>query len=207
MEKNKEETKTPDIKDRLAKIISAGLSPFLLVPVFVLIITARFSQDLSRFFIYLIICFVFSTVIPFLNVLFLVRAKKITDIHVAVREERIEPFLVGILSIILGTLILWRIEAPREIVALGAVFALNGVIFFIITLYWKISMHLSILAAVLTSLAVLIHPAYAAGVILFPPLIWARIQRQRHNIYQGIFGALLAALGTFALFLAAGINP
>lgn len=187
-------------KDKAAFLVSVLLSPFVIIPIFILLITAKYSANLNDFLLYLGVTFIFSTLIPFLNVYIAVKKKKITDIHVAVREERVEPFVVAILSIAAGTFVLHLLGAPREVVILGMVMLLNGLIFFVITLYWKISMHSSILAGVLMSLMVLVSFRYVTGFLLFPILIWARMRRHRHNIYQGLAATMLAVLGTYALF-------
>lgn len=187
-------------KDKAAFLVSALLSPFVIIPIFIMLVIARYSENMSDFWLYTGIAFLFSTVIPFGNVYIAVKRKKITDIHVAVREERVEPFIVCLLSILAGTYLLYRMGAPREIVVLGIVMGLNGAIFFLITLFWKISMHSSILAAVLVSLMILVDPDYAVGFVMFPILIWARMRRQRHNIYQGMAATILAAVGTYFVF-------
>jgi hypothetical protein len=195
-----------DWKDKVALLISLLLSPFVIAPVFVFLVVSNYVTDKTEFLTYIGIMFLFSTIVPFLNVFLAVKRGKITDIHVAVREERTGPFIVGILSILAGTLVLQFLEAPREIVILGWAMFINSLIFFGITLYWKISIHSSVLACILVSLIVLVNRNFIFGFFLYPPLIWARIRRQRHNIYQGILATILAMVGTFLLFKLFGLT-
>ncbi|MFP4498159.1 MAG: hypothetical protein ACLFQV_08105 [Vulcanimicrobiota bacterium] len=192
--------------DHLALFISVILSPFLIIPAFTVIITDNYSTNKHEFIAWTFIIIFFSTIVPLLNVYIAVKMGKITDIHVAVREERKEPFVVAMISLLIATLILQNIGAPKEVAALGWVMLVNGILFFIITLYWKISMHLSIFAGLLVSLMALVSFKYIWGFLLLPVLIWARIRRRRHNIYQGIVATLLSAICTGVLLKFFGVN-
>ncbi|MCD4784488.1 MAG: hypothetical protein K8T10_11760 [Candidatus Eremiobacteraeota bacterium] len=187
-------------KDRIALYLSAALSPFILIPVFIFIVCFTFSRNTFELIQSFVTCFFFSTVVPFANVFIALKRNKITDIHVAELAQRREPFIVSLVSILIGTLVLHYMKVPREIVILGWVMFLNGFIFFIISLFWKISMHSSILAGIIASLMILVNVNYAWGFILLPLLIWARMHRQRHNIYQGIIAIVIAVVGLFIFF-------
>ena len=187
-------------KDKLALLISAVLSPFVLAPVFLYIFCARFSTSTKDFLINMGIAVFFSTVVPFLNAYIAVKLKIITDIHVADLKQRKEPFIVGLISFILGTATFYFVKAPIEFFHLGIVMTIVGTVFFIISLYWKISMHLGIMTALIATLAILVNVNFAYSMLLLPLVIWARIHRKRHNFYQGMTGMILAFLGVFLLF-------
>lgn len=187
-------------KDKLAFIISLVLSPFVLAPVFLCILCAKFSTSTQDFIKYLGITVFFSTVVPLLNACIAVKLKLITDIHVADLKQRKEPFVVGLISMLMGTGTLYLVKAPMEFVHLGIVMTGIGIIFFLVSLYWKISMHLAIMTGMITTLAILVDVQYGAALFLLPALIWARIYRKRHSFYQGLAGILLAFAGTFILF-------
>ena len=65
-------------------------------------------------------------------------------------------------------------------------------------------MHSSILAGVTTSLMILVNIYYCLGFLLIPLIIWARMRRQRHNVYQGIIATIISAIGIYLLFRAFG---
>lgn len=192
-------------QDRAAYFMSGILSPFLIIPIFIYIVFSRYTNNTSEFLLYGFVALFFSTVLPFLNIFIGVKSGRITDIHVAVRGERKEPFIVSLIGITLATLILYKLGAPREINVLGLVMILNGIIFFIITLYWKISMHSSVLASVLVSLTMLVNPWFLIGSIIIPFLIWARIKRMRHSFYQGFAATVISAGLTYLLLKSFGI--
>lgn len=192
------------LKDKMALAISGILSPFLVIPIFIFIICSAQTANLNDFITFFMISLFFSTILPFIGVYIMVKKNKITDIHVAELSQRKIPFLMTLSSILTGTIILYFMNAPREIIILGWVMLLNGLIFFLITLFWKISMHSSILAGILISLMILVDPRYGAGFALIPPLVWARIHRQRHNFYQGTIAIILSIIGTIIMFKAFG---
>lgn len=187
-------------KDKLALLISVILSPFVLAPIFLCILCAKFSTSNADFLKFLGITVFFSTVVPFLNAYIAVKLKLITDIHVADLKQRKEPFIVGLISMAMGTGTLYLVKAPVEFVHLGIVMTFTGMIFFFISLYWKISMHLASMTGMITALAILVDVRYGLALFLLPALIWARIHRKRHSFYQGLAGILLAFTGIYFLF-------
>lgn len=200
VEASTEAEKNIDWKDKTAFLISAVFSPFVIIPFFIVIVVSAFATTRKEFYTFTAIGLFFSTIVPLLNAVIAVKLGKITDIHVAVREERKEPFIVALLSIAVCTVVLYLIQAPPELVKLGVVMIFNGMLFFLITMFWKISMHSSILAGVLISLSILVNNWFLAGFAVIPFLIWARIRRDRHNIYQGIIACILAAGVTYFIF-------
>lgn len=191
-------------KDKLALIISGALSPFLLTPFFLYIVCRAFSHSTGELFLYFGTALLFSAVIPFGYIYIMVKMKKISDVHVAKLEERKGPFTVGVLSIIAGTGVLYLLHAPREILVLGVVIFFTGILFFLITLYWKISMHASVVAVFIVSLAMLVNMNYAYGLLVIPPIIWARTHRGRHTLVQGITALTMAVLVVTLLLAAFG---
>ncbi len=187
-------------KDKLALLISVVLSPFVLAPVFLYILCVKFSASNQDFIRYLGITVFFSTVVPLLNACIAVKLKLISDIHVADLKQRKEPFIVGLISMLMGTGTLYLVKAPMEFIYLGVVMTATGIIFFLVSLYWKISMHLAIMTGMITTLAIMVDVQYGSALFLLPALIWARIHRKRHSFYQGLAGILLAFACIFILF-------
>lgn len=200
---NSETSETSEMKtwkDKLALLISVILSPFLLAPAFLYVLCAKFSSSTGEFLKYFVITVLFSTIVPLLNACIAVKLKLITDIHVADLKQRKEPFIVGLVSMVMGTTVLYLIKAPIEFIHLGIVMTGAGIIFFLISLYWKISMHLAVMTGMITTLAILADVRYGAALLLLPALIWARIHRKRHSFYQGLAGILLAFTGIYIFF-------
>jgi membrane-associated phospholipid phosphatase len=126
---------------------------------------------------------------------------KITDFHVSQQSQRQVPFMVAVGSSLVGAGVLWWMEAPWMLVALGTSFAIQGIFFGILTWYRKISMHVAVMASCVTAL-ILLFGWIAVPLIGFLPLQgWARIYRRRHSLRQVVAGALLAPLLTILVLI------
>ena len=84
--------------------------------------------------------------------------------------------------------------APADFRMLAAANFLQALLFMLITLRWKISLH-SAAAGSLTVLGVAAFSMSGLYLALTVPLIaWARVRLQRHTLMQTVAGAALGAL-------------
>ena len=136
--------------------------------------------------------FLFSVFIPTGYIIWLVKTGQVTDLHLRLRHQRTKPSLVMIAGSILTWLILWQTDAPHLFLLFIAAQTIQGFVFFIITLYWQISIH-SASAAVISVLASWIYGAMAVPLLLIPLIAWSRVRLGRHTIAQTIAGAALGS--------------
>jgi len=189
--------------DRIAFLLSAVASPFVVMPTFSVVVVWKVAARPGEFLLWSGIALFCLTVLPGSYILWQVRAGRITDLHIQQREQRQGPFLVGLAGAALGTALFYLLQAPRELVVLGLCVFINGLVFAFITLRWKISMHPSILTSALLVAMIVLGFQWIWLFLLLPPVIWARIHRQRHNLWQGMIAILLAGgltVGLFRLF-------
>ncbi len=181
--------------------LSAVLSPYLVLPIGTAVIIGSLAATRREWFLYAAISVFFSTVVPALFVVAQVKRGKITDVHIMDRSQRGAPFWVAIGSSALGALVLRAMHAPLNIWSISAVLALNGMILTWITSFWKISMHVAVLTATVTA-ALMVMPEVQAPplLVLVPALMWARVTRGRHTLWQGLAGASLSAFITGLCF-------
>lgn len=185
--------------DILAAILSASFSPYITLPAFSVWLVGRYAESPSQFATFLAVAVFFSTLVPLLSILYWMQRGRITDIHVMLREQRREPFFVGIVSSLVGTLVLLTLHAPEPIILLGVVLVANGLLFAAITQVWKVSIHVSVLSvAVLMSMLLLTVKA-AWLFLLVPAVVWARVHRKRHNFLQGLGAVALACAVTLGI--------
>ena len=189
----------PTITARLAWCVSVVFSPF-----FVPIATAAgvvqkhaTPQDSLQ---WLGIVVLFVTLLPALSIAVMVRFAKVSDLHLKNREERFLPLCCTLVSMIVGTFLLHQLGAAREIVWAGIVYITNSIVFFAITLLWKISFHSSVATGCVTVLVMLVNPQFGWLFLLIPLIAWARVHRKRHTPLQTVVGAVLA-VGNTALVL------
>lgn len=180
--------------------LSALLSPYLVIPVGTITVVASVSYSQHEWLVWTLLSVFFSTVIPALYVLVQVWRGKITDIHVMEREQRGGPFLVAILSSAVGALVLRTLGAHVAVWGIGVVLAGNGLVLFWISSHWKISMHVAVLSSTILAAVMMIEGIALWNLAwLVPALIWARISRGRHTLWQGIGGCLVACSVTAGL--------
>lgn len=188
----------------LAFAISAILSPYLVALVFIVIIVYHYSNSFHEFFPWMVTFFVSAILVPGLYVLWLLESKKIKDIHIANPKDRKIPFVLAGVSAIIGTIILGVLDASRQVFLISVIYAVNTILIALVTLTWKISVHMIILSLVSTISVVLFGWQFLWLYLLLIPLGWSRIYRKRHTFWQVLAGGVSAAVLTIIIFWAFG---
>jgi membrane-associated phospholipid phosphatase len=135
-----------------------------------------------------------ALLLPFGFVLWLLRQGKVSDYNLTKREERFWPMVVSMASALVGWVLLSQLQAPALLLALAATNLAQSVVYFFITLRWKVSIH----SAVAAGLAVL-GSAVAGGtvwllVLAVPLIAWSRVVLRRHTLAQTVVGAAIGSL-------------
>jgi membrane-associated phospholipid phosphatase len=142
----------------------------------------------------------FAGLVPMAYIVGQVRRRRLSDRHVGVREQRRVPLLVGIVSVLLGIGVLVLGQAPRDLVALVAAMAVGLATSLLVTLAWKISIHVAVVAGAVTILTLVFGPA----ALMLAPLVvlvgWARVALHDHTPAQTVAGAALGALVAASVF-------
>jgi hypothetical protein len=188
--------------DALAWLTSAVLSPFVVFVVLIGIFISRAAVETEHFLYWSAITLILTASIPAFFIFWQVRRGKISDPHIEKREQRQSVFDVFIISLLLGMLVLWKFGAPHSFVVLTMLIFVNSLLAGIITRYWKISIHSWVLAGAITiGGLVFALPTWFWWTFLSVPLvIWARVYRGRHTLWQGLAGALAGVVLTMLLY-------
>jgi len=189
------------IADQIAFLISAVTSPFLVIAVFSLYTIGYFSANFRSFVILSAVFIGLSVILPFLYVVCSVKLGKITDVHVALREQREAPFKVAIVGSLFVLIAFYFMHVPVELFAMAFALLVNGVIFIFLTKYWKVSMHAASLASAVTIAGLLASSNAFWLYFLLIPVAWARIYRGKHTIRQIILAAFASTAVTAAILL------
>ncbi len=181
---------------RVAAVISICTSPFILTAICIALVVLRLHPSTAELLWWGAIGLVCGAAVPFLFVYRLWRRGHVGDMHLARREQRAGPFLAALASGAVGVGLLHLVRAPGELVALGAVYVVVGLALTVISLRWKISVHVAVYAACIVALALIGYPDALYALLGVPAVLWARVYRGRHTPAQGIAGALLGVAVT-----------
>lgn len=183
---------------RAAQIISiVALPPMLAIVTIIALSSSAIADPLEAARVAFVSSF-FIAIAPVLYIAYLLRGQKISGgMDLAHKEERWRPYLVGILSSLLGFLVLLWLHAPQSLVLLTLCYTVNSTVMAIITQRWKISAHAAGAALPATALVNVFGAAALAFAVVVPVVCWARVRVKMHTVWQVSAGALLGATLTW----------
>lgn len=188
--------------DRVAHAVSIVLSPTLLLAV-LSPVAGGLVAGLPAGLAWGVLAMVFTALIPAVIVDRGVRRGRWTDHHLGRREQRAVPLGLAVASVAVGLVVLVVAGAPAGIVALQVAVLSALLAATAITLVWKISFHLSVVAASAMALTLLGGGWWALAWLAVPVSAWARLRLTAHDVAQVLAGAALGA-GITALVLVSG---
>ena len=183
---------TPRRHDKmfLAKVISGFGSPMILAfPAFIALLVAANPPSLP---LLLLVAFLFGSVFPMLVIYLMYKVGKVGDLDVTDRSERKAPFVLSILVYLLGTVIMFALNAPAIVSALMFCYTTNTLVTFLISLHWKISVHAVGVAGPFTCLVYFFGWLYSPLLLLIIPIGWSRVELKAHTLAQVVAGFLLS---------------
>ena len=175
---------------RVARRVSNILAPATISLPFILLVAFYKAQNQLTALIYACITLFFLSVGPLLYIIIGVRLGKLSDIDVSRRSQRAGPFIFGIVSVMIGWLVLALTNGPRNLQTVMIITVFSGIIMMVITFWWKISMHASSLGGVATMLTVLYGAVMLPLFVLLVFVSWSRVVLRRHTVTQVIAGSL-----------------
>jgi uncharacterized RDD family membrane protein YckC len=181
------------MNDKIAKFISGVSSPFVMVFVFGLRAIAVSVKSTHDFLVFGGLCVFLVSLLPFFYILLQVKLGKITDIHVAVREQRAVPFVVATCGAVILTITYRLLNAPQNLVALAVALIVSGIVFGVISGFWKISIHSAAYTGAVIIVAFIVNFQLLLLLLFLPIIIWARLVRKKHSVLQSIIASLLNA--------------
>ena len=174
--------------DRLARWISIFFdSSILSLPIFLAF--GYVSSGTSGLLWAILMLFIVSG-IPLAYLLIGRKHGWISDMELSRREERPRFILISLSSDLLALGILWVANGPHLLSVLIMTYLCLATVMFIISIFWKISMHMAGVGGFATAL-VFVFGAPALWAFLSLPLVaWARLHRRKHTPAQLAAGAI-----------------
>ena len=191
---------TSDMERRLAYALSIAFQP-LFVPLYTVLLMLGTGSYLSFAvqgtlrWVLLFIITINTILLPMLVFAWFVKRKIISSYHMAERNERHLPFLVGITFLISTYILLGKLPLPGMFRALVLTSVASLVVTALINMWWKISVHMMGMGGMLGSVVAMammyqvpvmpmaIALAFAAGLVG-----WSRLCLDAHTpaqVYSG----------------------
>jgi membrane-associated phospholipid phosphatase len=176
---------------RVARLVGELLSPPPILVALAMIVAWDSSPTPGMAVVWGGIAAVFASVLPYALILRGVRRGRLSDRNISLREQRIRFGGVAIASILVGLAVLVAFDAPAEMVALLVSIAVGVACGWVITLWWKISVHAAIAAGAVTVLVLVSGTALLAAWPLVALIAWSRVEVGDHTPAQVLAGAAL----------------
>lgn len=180
------------LREQIARYVSNILSPISVSIPFTFLVALYHAQNTISALAYASATLFLISIGPMIYILVGVYQGKFTDMDVSVRSQRSGPFLFSILSALVGLLILSFFRGPKDLQTVMLAVIACGIVLLLITLWWKISMHASVLAGAVTMLTALYGNIILPGYLLLILVCWSRVVLRRHTMAQVIAGSLLS---------------
>lgn len=142
----------------------------------------------------------FAALFPFAYVLREVRRRRVTDRHVRVRRQRPRILLVAIASTLFLLALLAALGAPRALAALVVACIAGLASALLVTLVWKLSIHVAVVAGAVVILVLVLGWPLAALAPLVALTAWGRVALGDHTSAQTIAGGALGAVVAGVVF-------
>ena len=187
--------------DRMAEVVSRIFNPLInpVIAFAVLLfgapgVTSNMTWDARLF--YFAIATMFSSVIIFAYIRYLKYKQVINSAELIVREHRINPLTLGVLSYAVGFFFLTLFDAPSIVRGLMFCYITNAIVVLLVTRRWKVSIHTATIANSLTAIVFQFGWMMAPILALVPIVGLARVKLKRHNELQVAAGGLIGVVMT-----------
>lgn len=178
------------LKKRTAQIVSLLFVP----PALTIIIFTYFAFSLEsgkNSYVVLYVAYLFGFILPIIMFALLRKKGKIADFDATVKEERIFPFVIGVLFYICGLIVLLYHHVNLITLSFWFCYISNTILVILITRHWKISAHaLGVSGPLAAIVYVLGWPGFVFSLLLF--LVgWSRLYLKVHTPSQILAGGIM----------------
>ena len=142
--------------------------------------------------------FFFSTLLPIVNVLYLKSQGLITDIDASNRKERLLPIAFGALFFLIGFITLRQLNSPMIIQGIMFCNLINTILVWLITKYWKVSIHTLSIASAITIFWILGYKYVIMMFLMLALTTISRILTNSHTLSQSIVGIIIGIVSTYS---------
>jgi len=169
--------------------LSAATTPYITVPLFILLCGARYVDGWRELLLYGGVVVGLAVLVPLGYTAHLVREGVVEDMDVPGRFGRLGPLAAAAMGAFAGLLALLLLGAPSGVLRLGVMLVALAAAVFAATAVLKISGHVTAWAAGSVTLAFLWGPWALASLLGALPIAWSRLALGRHTPLELVAGA------------------
>jgi hypothetical protein len=189
--------------DLAARIVTELTAPAPMLVALLLTVGGVSDSSLLRGLGWGLLAAVFFSLAPFAGILWGVLRGRVSDHHVSQRAQRPFVIVLSLVSFVTGYLTLRLGGAPRPLLAVMLALLAAAVICLLVTLFWKMSMHMAVAGCAAAVLTLLVGPVALAGGPALLVIAWSRVRLRDHTPSQVVAGAVTGALLAGAVFATA----
>tara|TARA_B100001758_G_C18267034_1_gene534230 strand:- start:371 stop:907 length:537 start_codon:yes stop_codon:yes gene_type:complete len=141
--------------------------------------------------------FFFSTALPIITVLTFIKMNLVKDLDASSRSERLLPMALGALFFLIGFIVLRGLDSPKIIQGVMFCGIINTIIVWLITKYWKISIHTVSMTSGIVIFWILGYKYIILMSIILILTIFSRLITNSHTLSQTIVGAFIGLASTY----------
>jgi len=183
------------IEEKHAEIASVLTHPVVITALTFAILDISILESSIKTFMIFITSITFSSVIPMLSI-FLWGKLRGVDVDIPDRMERLSMLLTSTASYFAGFFVLYYLGSPSLISSLMLCYTINTLVAVIISMYWKISLHVMTAASAFVAITIALGPIGLVAFLMIPVVAWCRLRIKRHTLGQTVAGALLGIVLT-----------
>ncbi len=193
------------MSQKFARVVSNILNPFLVCFITIVLMVAHTADSFSGAAKWTAIALVFSVVPVFIFMFVQVKRKKMESMFPEGQGQRRVIYALASAFSAVGYVMMLRFGAPHLLAVSFLAGLLSVIIFMLINLYWKISVHTAFLSASVVVLTVVLGGQAAWVFVLLPLVGWSRLTLKMHTLAQVIAGAMLGAVIISGIYWGFGV--
>lgn len=188
-----------NVADRFSKLVSELFYPPVVTAATLLVAWAA-VRNITL--IQLLVALTSAVVVPLAVVTVGVARRSVTSHQVPVRQQRLGPGVIVLISVAVGGTILLYLRTPAPFVNVYFSGALCALILLVCTVRIKVSVHLGTIAAAAASLALFVDLSGLWLLAAAPLIAWARVRQRDHTPTEIGLGLILGAIVPCVYWLA-----
>lgn len=185
---------------RFASLVSWVISPVVVAPTAYLFIVLIGYRDEPRHVAWLAVLFLAATIAPMFLIYGLKKIGKVSDYNISFREQRFLPLFVLVGLNLIGYELMLQLDSPPFLSGILFFNAVNTVVILLVTLQWKVSIHLFSLTSSIALLVLFFGPQFLWLLVFMPLLMWSRMHLKAHNFMQTLVGGFIGFLMMYLEF-------